>query len=189
MPPSPPLLVTAFGPFGGRAVNASSLALGLLRQQDRSIRVRTLPVDLVEAPRRLHAAIHRLRPRAVILVGEAAQANCLRLESVAWNLLDFAIPDIAGRQPRDRPIDPRGPEFLATGVDVSTLRRRLEAAGHTAELSTDPGRYLCNRIYHAALRRAAVPALFVHLPLESRLAPARAAAALAVIAGHLRQGD
>jgi pyroglutamyl-peptidase len=180
-----PLLVTAFGPFGGRRLNASSLALAELRKTDRSLRTRTLPVDLVEAPRRLRAALRMLRPRAVLLLGEAAQANCLRIESLAWNELDFTIPDIVGRQPRGRPIDPAGPDRLETSIDVGALQRLLEREGHPSELSTDPGRYLCNRLYHAALSRAAVPCLFVHLPLESRLPPGRAAEALRLVVAVL----
>lgn len=181
MPPVQPLLVTAFGPFGGRKVNASSLALAQLRQADRSLRTRTLPVDLVEAPRRLHDAVRRISPRAVLLLGESGKATTLRLETLAWNELDFLIPDLAGRQPRSQPIDPVAPPRLRTAVPAGRLRQALARAGHPAELSKDPGRYLCNRIYYAALQRSGVPALFVHLPLENRLSPDRAADALRVI--------
>jgi pyroglutamyl-peptidase len=178
---SAPILVTAFGPFGGRTLNASSLALAELRRTDRFIRTRVLPVDLVEAPRRLRAAIRRLSPRAILLLGEAAGAQCLRIESKAWNDLDFSIPDISGRQPRGRPIVLGGPAFLPTPIDCRGVLRALQRAGHAAEASEDPGRYLCNRLYHAALHAAATPSLFVHLPLESRLAPTRAADALRLV--------
>jgi pyroglutamyl-peptidase len=112
------------------------------------------------------------------MLGEAAPARCLRLETHAWNELDFAIPDVRGRQPRGRPIDPHGEEFLQTRVDVPALHLELTLAGMQVEVSSDPGRYLCNRLYHAALARLDVEALFVHLPLEHRLAPAAAARAL-----------
>ncbi|WP_193212975.1 pyroglutamyl-peptidase I [Luteolibacter marinus] len=185
MPSRGPLLVTAFGPFGGREVNASSLALAALRRADTTLRTRTLPVDLVAAPRILHRAIRELSPRAILLLGEAGNAGRIRLESRAWNELDFTIPDIAGRQPRNTPITPAGPAYLETPVDLAALMDGLRRAGHDAEQSTDPGRYLCNRIFHAALSRARVPALFVHLPLESRLETYRAVAALQVVADHL----
>lgn len=174
----PTLLVTAFGPFGGRRVNASSLALEQLCRSDRSFHYRILPVDLVEAPRRLRDALRRLSPRALLMTGEAAGAKRLRIETRAWNELDFPIPDLAGRQPRRCPIERGGPEMLPTSVPTEKLRAHLRASGHDVELSSDPGRYLCNRIYHAALQDAGVPALFIHLPLESRLAPVRAASAL-----------
>ncbi len=180
-----PLLITAFGPFGGRTVNASALALGDLRRRNPAIRIRILPVDLVEAPRRLHAAIRLVSPRAILLLGEAAGAKCLRIESISWNQMDFDVPDVAGRQPRKLPIDPAAPQHLETPIDGVGLQRRLHEAGHPTELSTDPGRYLCNRIYFAALHRGDVPALFVHLPLERDLPTPQAAAALELIAAAL----
>lgn len=185
MPSTAPLLITAFGPFGGRKLNASSLALGEMKQTDRSFRYRILPVDQMEAPRRLADAVRKVSPRALLLLGEAAKAQCIRLETKAWNKLDFPIPDISGRQPQARPIDRAAPAKLSTTMDVRSLQRALTQAGHPVELSEDPGRYLCNQIYFTALHRAGVPAIFVHLPLEERLATARAADAIRTIAAAL----
>ena len=173
-----PILVTAFGPFGGRRTNASSIALQLLRRSDRSLRTRTFPVDRVEAPRRLAQAVKRVHPRAIVLLGEAGNAGRIRLESRAWNQLDFGIPDIRGRQPRGEAIVPEGPEFLETRLPLELLHSRLTAAGHDVEISTDPGRYLCNLLFHQALHHHAVPSIFVHLPLENRIDPERAVDAL-----------
>lgn len=182
---NPPLLITAFGPFGGRRVNASSLALQAARLTGGSFRYRILPVDQVEAPRRLADAIRRISPRAILLLGEAAEAPCLRLETQAWNELNFPIPDLSGRRPRARPIARNAPARLSTPVDVPRLRRRLTQAGHPVELSEDPGRYLCNQIYFSALHRSGVPAVFVHLPLEARLPTAQAAEAIRILAEAL----
>lgn len=180
-----PLLITAFGPFGGRKVNASALALQMCKQTDRSLRYRILPVDRAAAPRRLRDAVRRISPRAILLLGEAAEARCIRLETQAWNKLDFSIPDISGQQPRALPIDEAAPARLLTSIDASLLQRGLTEAGHTVELSDDPGRYLCNQIYFTALHRAGIPAIFVHLPLEARLPTARAADAIRIISASL----
>lgn len=179
------MLLTAFGPFGGRSVNASSLALAAVRAKRRGLPTRTLPVDLVEAPRRLRAAVQRLQPKAIIMLGEAGNADAIRIESRAWNELDFTIPDIAGRQPRGRRIDPSGPDFLETTVDIPALLDRIHAAGIAATASTDPGRYLCNRLYHAALSRFSLPSIFIHLPLESRLPTELTAAAIDIVISTL----
>jgi pyroglutamyl-peptidase len=176
--PLRPLLVTAFGPFGGRRWNASSLALAELRKMAPELRTRILPVDAVEAPRRMHEAIRRIAPRAVVMLGEAGGATRIRLEERAWNEMDFAIPDIAGRQPRGMAIDPAGPAFLDSRTDIGRMLVSLDSAGHAAERSQDPGRYLCNRLYHGVLSRWSCPAIFIHLPLENHLPPARAAAAV-----------
>lgn len=165
------------------------MALDALRRADPSLRTRTLPVDLVEAPRRLHDAVRRLSPKAILLLGEAGDATRIRLETRAWNQLDFTLPDIVGRQPRDRPIDPAATAFLDTVVPAEQLAQLLRSSGHDADLSTDPGRYLCNRIFHAALHRHAIPSIFIHLPLESVLSTDRAAAALQIVIAHLDGSD
>lgn len=92
-----PILVTAFGPFGGRSENASSLVLLKLRKSMPDISTRILPVDAVVAPSRLRQAIKRIQPSAVIMLGESGQSKEIQLEKVAWNSKDFSIPDIAGR--------------------------------------------------------------------------------------------
>lgn len=180
-----PVLVTAFGPFGGRATNASSLVLQRLRETDAAIRTRTFPVDLVEAPRRLGWAVKTLRPRALVLLGEAGNAARVCLENRAWNELDFTIPDVAGRQPRGEKIEQGAGAFLETSLDLAALRAALVAAGHEVEISTDPGRYLCNRLYYAALSGCSVPCVFVHLPLETRLPTETAAAAVRMVIAAL----
>ena len=179
------MLVTAFGPFGGRGVNASSLALVRLRQMHPGLATRILPVDLVEAPRRLGDAVRRVRPRTLVLLGEAGNAKHIRLESRAWNELDFTIPDLAGRQPRGRRIDPSAADFVETTVDIPALLKRLRASGIKDEASTDPGRYLCNRLYHAALSRFCMPSLFIHLPLESILPTEEAARVITIVLGEI----
>lgn len=180
------MLVTAFGPFGGRATNASSLVLEVLRRSEPALRTRTFPVDLVEAPRRLRQAVKTLRPGALVLLGEAGNAARVRLESRAWNELDFAIPDVSGRQPRGERIEQDAGAFLETSLDLEALRSALVAAGHEIEISTDPGRYLCNRLYYAGLGGGlGVPCVFVHLPLENRLPTETAAAAVRALIAAL----
>lgn len=77
------ITVTAFGPFGGREVNASSLVLHELRKTVPGIGTRILPVDSVLAPARLRQAILRIRPSALIMLGEA-EGNPSRKPSSRW---------------------------------------------------------------------------------------------------------
>lgn len=166
------LLVTAFGPFDGRPVNASSQALAGLKRARPALHTRVLAVDAVTGPSRLRRALRDLQPDAVLLLGEAAGSTAIRLETTAWNELDFRIPDAAGRQPRAQAIDPASPASLASTLPIATLHTHLTAAGHPVELSNDPGRYLCNQVMFVALRhlaatRPGTPAGFVHLPLAT----------------------
>lgn len=164
------ILVTAFGPFDGRVENASSLALIALKKAVPEIFTRILPVDAVIAPSRLKQAIRRIRPDLLILLGEAAGSKTIRLETTAWNELDFRIPDIAGRQPPVGPIDPAGPPSVASTLPLRKIHTALETDGHPVSFSDDPGRYLCNQVSYIAIRSLAACAIpcragFIHLPL------------------------
>lgn len=181
-----PILVTAFGPFDGRSENASSLALRELKRAFPGIRTRVLPVDSVIAPARLQQALRLLRPSALILLGEAAGIRQIRLETTAWNELDFRIPDIADRQPAGRAIVPGAPAHRRATLPVKRLLTRLSANGHEAILSDNPGRYLCNQVFYTALHFLAendlpCPAGFIHLPLPADYPASRSADALAHI--------
>lgn len=182
--PQMKILVTAFGPFGGRTENASSLALRALKSSYPEISTRILPVDAVIAPSRLKQAIRKVRPEALIMLGEAAGSQKIRLETIAWNELDFRIPDIAGRQFDSRPILTNSPTKRRSTLPIRKLLKDLEAAGHQVTLSDDPGRYLCNQVFYVALDHLApntttIPAGFIHLPLENDYPTARVADALA----------
>ncbi len=181
------ILVTAFGPFAGRAENASSLALCELRKAfPGEIHTRTLPVDSVIAPARLKQALRRLRPDALIMLGEAAGSLEIRLETTAWNELDFRIPDVAGRQPLSRPIFQNAPSALHSTLDLEKFHQLLTARGHPVSLSDDPGRYLCNQLFYAARRAVdalaiCCPAGFIHLPLANDYPTQNAVAALKLV--------
>lgn len=166
------LLVTAFGPFEGRSENASSLALKELRAVFPKIRTRILPVDSVVAPARLRQALRLIRPEILILLGEAAGTRTLRLETSAFNELDFRIPDISGRQPTARPIRRDAPPIRHSTLPMEQIKTVLQANAHEVMLSHDPGRYLCNQLLFCALDYLANHALpcragFIHLPLAA----------------------
>ena len=167
-----PILVTAFGPFGGRAWNASSLVLHELRKTVPGIRTRILPVDSVIAPARLRQAILRIRPSALIMLGEAKGSSTIRLETTAWNMKDFKIPDIAGRKPEGVAIRTGAADSMASTLPLAEIRAHLEDKGHGVSFSDDPGRYLCNQLFFSAMdflgeNAIPIPAGFIHLPLES----------------------
>jgi pyroglutamyl-peptidase len=187
------LLVTAFGPFGGRPHNASALALAGLKERLPWINTRILPVDVAIAPMRMSRALREVRPDAVMMLGEAGGSTAIRLETTAWNELDFRIPDNAGRQPRGLRIDERAPDSLASTLPFETIHEALSAEGHEVEFSDDPGRYLCNQILFHTLRRMDVSrsgarAGFVHLPWETDYPTARAVDALGLVVAVITGG-
>ena len=184
------ILVTAFGPFGGRAQNASSLALHGLKKNSPHIHTRILPVDSAIAPARLRQALGRIQPDALIMLGEAAGSQSIRLETTAWNELNFDIPDIAGRQPGPRPISRGAAAIRLSTLPLADIHLRLVSHGHSVSLSDDPGRYLCNQVFYLALgylqkHRSRCPAGFIHLPLAPDYGTDRAVDALSRVIGVL----
>lgn len=184
------ILITAFGPFAGRPENASSLALRELKRRNPSIYMRILPVDLVIAPARLKRALRQLQPDVLLMLGEAAGDQAIRLERLAWNELDFRIPDIAGRQPRAKRIEEDGPASVESTLPLMEMERELKAGGHEVVVSEDPGRYLCNQVFYMAMGMLrdlpkTVPAGFIHLPLAADYPTERAVDALTRIIGTL----
>ncbi len=186
------LLVTGFGPFDGRAQNASALALCGLKRKFGSLNTRVLPVDGVRAPRRMSQALRELRPDAVIMLGEARGATSLRFEQTAHNELDFPIPDNGGWQPRGVEIVRGAPAALPATLPREALEAALGAAGHPLVISSDAGRYLCNHLLFHTLHFLAkhspgTAAGFIHLPLAADLATARVVDALALVIAALRR--
>ncbi|MEO5713287.1 MAG: pyroglutamyl-peptidase I [Luteolibacter sp.] len=184
------ILVTAFGPFDGRLENASSLALRGLMEIFPQLRTRILPVDSVVAPARLRQALKTIRPDALVMLGEAAGSREIRLETTAWNELDFRIPDIAGRQPSLRPVVATAPASLSSTLPLEAIHQKLTKLGHGVRFSDDPGRYLCNQVFFTArhfldIGNIPCPAGFIHLPLARDYPTERAVAALAGLIGAL----
>jgi pyroglutamyl-peptidase len=169
-----PILLTAFQPFGGRTQNASALALIHLRKIIPNLRTRILPVESVRAPAILKHTINLIQPSAIIMLGEAGDAQTIRLETTAWNEKTFRIPDIAGRIPSGIPIDPSAPDTLSSSLPLKAIHKNLQKLKIPASLSNDPGRYLCNQIFFTAInflqsKHINIPTGFIHLPLETTL--------------------
>lgn len=186
------ILVTAFGPFGGRTTNASMLAIAALKKTHTGIRTRILPVDAVIAPARLKQAMKKIRPDILIMLGEAGGSKTIRLERTAWNEMDFRIPDIAGRQPVKRLIDPNGPESFASTLPLDSLLGTLDCQGHRVSFSDDPGRYLCNQVFYTALSNLSeinmtCQAGFIHIPLENDYSTSKICDALTLMIQKLEQ--
>ncbi len=184
------ILVTAFGPFDGRPENASSLALRGLSEIFPQLRTRILPVDSVVAPARLRQAVKQIRPDVLIMLGEAAGSKSIRLETTAFNELDFSIPDIAGRQPQGSSIVSGAPSHLRSTLPLDMIHSRLTELEHDVCFSDDAGRYLCNQLFFVArhfldARAIACRAGFIHLPLAREYPTDRAVAALAGVIGAL----
>jgi len=165
------ILLAAFEPFGGAAVNASLLVARRLIEDDPTLGLIALPVARGQAERVLLGTL-AARARAetppltvVLALGEARGATDVRIEKVAVNWDDFRIPDNAGSQPRDQPIRADGPAAYFATLPVSAIAARL--AGKTpvpVVVSLSAGSFVCNHLAYATLDALATNALDLSVP-------------------------
>ena len=166
------MLLTGFEPFGGDTSNPSwTVAQTLHNLELNGVRVvsKRLPVDGRKAPRALKNAIGRTQPAAIIMLGLARGRVQVALERVAVNVMDYRIPDNAGRVHTGQSIDPDGPDAYLSSLPVDDIL----SAWHTHKLpgyvSNTAGLYLCNQVFYLARHAATVPTGFIHLPSDETL--------------------
>lgn len=167
------LLITGFEPFDGESVNPSAQLVLQLQGEAIAPRARVeavvLPCEFGAALRVLEAHLDRLRPRLVLCCGQAGGRTALSFERVAINLDDARIPDNAGAQPIDRPVQATGPAAYFTTLPVKAMTQALRGAGVPAEVSYTAGTFVCNHVFYGLMHLAQQrpwlrQAGFLHLP-------------------------
>ncbi len=165
------LLLTAFEPFGGEAVNPAEEAMGRMpdRVGDVEIVKLAVPVTFAGCLAPVAEAIEREAPDAVLCLGQAGGRAAITPERVAVNVDDARIPDNAGEQPVDRPAVPGGPAAYFATLPVKAMAEAIRAAGVAAEVSNTAGTFVCNHLMYAVLhllaeRYPGVWAGFMHVP-------------------------
>jgi pyroglutamyl-peptidase len=171
------VLITGFEPFDGRTRNASADFADFARAEAASWRARgfliqtaLLPVSYARIEEALELAIGAGAWDALVCVGEA-KTPWLRLETTARNEDNSQAVDNDGVCRSRTPIRAGAPAELPSGLDLDSMRWRLELAGLPVKTSDDAGGFLCNRVFYlAAVRAEARRAGFVHVPagMEAR---------------------
>ena len=170
------ILLTAFDPFGGESVNASQEALEALPDSLAGITLHKLllPTVFRLSGEQAIAAAERIKPDAILSLGQAGGRKALTPERIAVNLMDARIPDNAGFQPTDEPVVPGGPAAYFSTLPVKRMAAAINAAGLPAQVSNTAGTFVCNSLMYTLLRWAATHAPevrcgFLHLPLAAGL--------------------
>ena len=164
-------LVTGFDAFGGETMNPALEAVRRLPARIDDIRIvtRELPTVFGRSRAVLRAAMLEIRPDIVLCVGQAGGRSELSLERVAINVDDARIPDNAGQQPIDEPIEPDGPAAYFSTLPVKAAVHALRAAGLPAGVSQTAGTFVCNHIFYGLMHSLATefPGArggFLHIP-------------------------
>ncbi|WP_416757570.1 pyroglutamyl-peptidase I [Roseateles sp. So40a] len=164
------VLVTGFEPFGGEHINPSwELARALNGEAIGGARVVAvqLPCVFGEALRRLNEALARVKPVAVLAIGQAGGRCDLSLERVAINVDDARIPDNAGAQPVDEPVIASGPAAFFSTLPIKAIVAALREAGYPASVSQTAGTFVCNHLFYGLQHRLDgqhVRSGFMHIP-------------------------
>lgn len=173
------VLVTAFEPFEGEAINPSWEAVKTLHQRDIAgmrIVACQLPCVFDVALERLYAALENTQPSCVIAVGQAGGRADISVERVAINVNDARIPDNQGHQPIDTPVIAGGPAAYFSTLPIKALVNALRANGIPASVSHSAGTFVCNHVMYGLLhalhrQHDVAQGGFVHIPYS----PAQAA--------------
>lgn len=177
------ILVSGFGSFPGVADNPSAHVARALEAdppEGTEVRAAVLPVSFRRAPGGWDELLERTAPRVpdlLLALGVQPKAT-FRLETGARaRLRKRWRGDVDGVVARRGSALERNPR--RTRLDLLALAQELEqAGGRPVRISRDAGGYVCERIYHHALMRAAelgCPGLFLHVPPAARVAAQRQA--------------
>lgn len=163
-----PVLVTAFEPFGGDALNPTQMVLEKLPDEigGRRLEKLLLPVEFGRSREMACEAYDRLRPAAVVMLGLAGTREAVTPETTGRNLMKARIPDNAGYQPQDVPIAEGGPDELHSTFPVGKIIAAVGSAGVPCRISHSAGLYVCNSLLYSMLYHngGAVPTGFIHVP-------------------------
>ena len=171
------ILVTAFEPFNGRAINPSQLILEKLEAPERVTLIKELlPVEFKATTRILKNLLKEHKPDIVLSLGQAGNRPEISIERVAINLANCrssngkkTIADNAGDMPVDQPIVAGAPQAYFSRLPVWDMVKAAQEAGVDAAVSYTAGAYVCNHVMYTVLHEAAtnypeMKAGFIHVP-------------------------
>ncbi len=151
-------ILTGFSVFGDNTVNPTELIATSFSGRKDILSV-ILPVEYDSCWER----IKDIHGDLFIHMGLAASRKTITIEQFAYNDKRAAIADNAGCLFSGNQISPSGGNVLTSPFDVPNLVDALRKHSIPAEVSKDPGRYVCNNIYYHSLL-GGNKALFVHFP-------------------------
>lgn len=163
-------LLTGFEPFGNYKENSSwAVAEKVAACGIEGVFATLLPVSFFSVATALRKAVEVYRPNTIVMLGQSAGIDYIKLERVAINMMDASKTDNDGYIPDEEPICPNGASAMFTNTNIKELRVAVEELGIPAKVSNSAGLYVCNRLYYEALQLCreipGMKALFVHVPL------------------------
>ncbi|MBA2815204.1 pyroglutamyl-peptidase I family protein [Candidatus Pantoea persica] len=160
------VLVKAFEPFGGEALNPSWEAVCAL--DGNAIGGAPAAGSLQRRAGRAQCRNGRGAARFNSL-GRAGGRSDINEERIGINVDDARIPDNASQQPVDEPIVPDGPAGYFSTLPIKAIVAVVREAGSPASVSQTADTFTFNRVMYGRLHRLhtqgnRVRGGFVHIP-------------------------
>lgn len=165
------VLITGFDPFGGESVNPAYEAVKLMPDTIAGAEIIKMEIPTVfsKSGPAVEEGIKAHNPDIVINVGQAGGRSCVTVEKVGINLAQARIPDNAGEQPMDEPLQADGETAYFATIPVNAIVENVRAHGLPCHISYTAGTYVCNCVMYNVLYMATkkypnIRAGFIHVP-------------------------
>jgi len=165
------LLLTAFDPFGGDAINPALEAVKLVADKIGRFDIVKLEVPTVfrKSIDTVAKAIEEEKPDVVLCIGQAGGRFEITPERVAINVDDARIKDNEGNQPIDTKIFEDGENAYFTTLPIKAMVEAIREANLPAAVSNTAGTFVCNHLmygvlYHINKTYKEMKGGFIHVP-------------------------
>ncbi|RRJ26900.1 pyroglutamyl-peptidase I [Lachnoanaerobaculum gingivalis] len=165
------LLLTAFDPFGGDAINPALEAVKLVADKIGRFDIVKLEVPTVfrKSIDTVAKAIEEEKPDVVLCIGQAGGRFEITPERVAINIDDARIKDNEGNQPIDIKIFEDGENAYFTTLPIKAMVEAIREANLPAAVSNTAGTFVCNHLMYGVLYTLAkkyphIKGGFTHVP-------------------------
>lgn len=165
------LLLTAFDPFGGDAINPALEAVKLVADKIGRFDIVKLEVPTVfrKSIDTVAKAIEEEKPDVVLCIGQAGGRFEITPERVAINVDDARIKDNEGNQPIDIKIFEDGENAYFTTLPIKAMVEAIREADLPAAVSNTAGTFVCNHLMYGVLYTLAkkyphIKGGFTHVP-------------------------
>lgn len=179
-------MITGFSPFDEREVNGAQTlarALGDKLRRALPMQVCYLKVSWDSVDYFCHRTLPALNPQMVLCLGEADRTS-ICFETIGTGLCEGE--DVIGNAPPPSNDDclslphsreQKTREQKTPDQDTQDIRAQklmMQAAWfehHTVDvaISSDAGKYLCNRLLYLGMQHCVVPFGFVHVPIQAQI--------------------
>ena len=165
------LLLTAFDPFGGDAINPALEAVKLVADKIGRFDIVKLEVPTVfrKSIDTVAKAIEEEKPDVVLCIGQAGGRFEITPERVAINVDDARIKDNEGNQPIDIKIFEDGENAYFTTLPIKAMVEAIREANLPAAVSNTAGTFVCTHLMYGVLYTLAkkyphIKGGFTHVP-------------------------